>query len=247
MIDIEAAYKFLDVLWTEEYGAYREALTFDKWWQNDNYVASIVTRGREPKRYQRQLEGILNGYTDTRWCILMGDTMNFKQSDLILPDWMRYADLTGLEFMFITQTGQQGGPLLFGTLSKMYGLVNPGFFYDKATPWEGQTTYKLCLFSLCAMQYNYMDLAEELIKTVSRFQVQSGDEQGGIKTEYIPPEWKDRYPTLLGLANCETTSLAILAQQTLDSIKRRNILLYAGGSTALVGGVIAGRVKHGRA
>jgi hypothetical protein len=244
MIDVAEAYKFLDALWTEEMGAYREALTIDKWWQNDNYVASIVTRNRDAQRYQIQLNGILNGYTDTRWCILLGDTGNFKESYLILPDWMRYADLTGLQFLYQVKAGEPGGPLLFGVLNKMYGLVNPGFFYDKATPWEGQTTYKLCLFALCAMQYNYMDLAAELIETVSRYQVSSGPEQGGIKTEYIPPEWSDRYPTLLGLANCETTSLAILAQRTYDSKKRTAALLYAGGvAGAATGGIIAGRKK----
>jgi hypothetical protein len=241
MFNKEAALNYLrNCIWTPDKGAFREAFGIDKWWQNDNYVASLVTRKYMPDLYQIATAGILSGYTDTRWCVLIGNTTDFKSKKL--PDWMRYADLTGLQFIYDKLTGDPESQLCFGILHKMYGLHHPKRLYDMATPFEGYTTYKLYLFALCAIMHNHISLAEELLNTANEMQFTDGDQKGGVKTEYIPPEWTDRYPQLAGLANCETTCLGILCQDSLNSHKLKDGLMYGGGVLSVItGGVIAAR------
>lgn len=248
MIDIKSALNYLNHLWTPDKGAFREAIGLDFWYHNDNYVASLVMRKYDPPKYAVLQTGILKGYIDTRWCVLVNDIKNFKPSPQVLPDWLRYADLVELQFIYLKLLGQSSASTLFGAASKMYGLKHPGYIFDKATPLEGYTNYKLCLFALCALRNNQADLAGRLIQTVSNFQVKSGEEAGGIKTEYIPPEWQGNYPQLLGLANCETTSLAIMAQDAFNSRKTNNAWMTGGGIAGAligtVGGVSASRQRR---
>ncbi len=229
MINIQSALSFLNRLWSDERGAFREAISLDNYWQLDNYVAWIVMRRYNPRRANLMRSGFIKDYTSTRWCILVNNTKDFIPSPQYLPDYMRYADLVALQFFYLQQTGRAGKNLHFGILNKMYGLKHPGFLYEKATPTEAYTMYKLCLFSLCATEQNWMDLSKQLLKTVSEFQVRDGDEAGGIKTEYVPPEWESNYPQLLRLANCETTCLAIMAQNCYDSRKRAELLQVGTG------------------
>jgi hypothetical protein len=254
-VDIKAAVNYLEGLWTPEQGAFREAYGLNHYWQNDNYIASIVMSKYDPAKVQIQRSGILSGYTDIRWCLLTGDTIHFKQTPLILPDWMRYADLVVLQFLYLCSAGLQGqdGPpgaptfytreTLMGILGKMYGLEYPGYITDIASPFEAYTMYKLCIYALCALKFNYESLAEELINTVTQFQIQSGPQAGGIKTEYVPPDLQSKYPGLLGLANCETTSLCIIAQEALNSYKLKNGLMTGFGLAAAGAGAISLAVK----
>ena len=239
--DKSAALSYLrNCIWTPEKGAFREAYGIDKWWQNDNYVASIVTRKYMPELYEIAKSGILSGYQDNRWCVLEGDTVDFKVRKL--PDWMRYGDLVGLQFIYDYLVGDPEYRLCFGILSKMYGLINPGRIYDMATPFEGYTTYKMYLFALCAIMYNHISLAKELLATANVMQFADGPQVGGVKTEYVPPEWADQYPHLAGLANCETTCLGIICEDSLNWHNTKNRLMYAGGAgSILLGGIIAAR------
>lgn len=237
MFDRDAALYYLrNCIWTPEKGAFREAYGIDKWWQNDNYVGSIVTRKYMPDLYQIAVNGILGGYTDTRWCVLIKNTADFKPRKL--PDWMRYGDLVGLQFIYDYLTGDPEYKLCFGLLSKMYGLVHEGRLFDMATPFEGYTTYKLYLYAYCAIMYNHTDLAEELLETANEMQFTSGPQIGGVKTEYVPPEWVARYPQLAGLANCETTCLGILCHDALHFHKLKDSLMYGGGVAAVLAGAI---------
>lgn len=248
MFSKDAALSYLrNCIWTPDKGAFREAYGIDKWWQNDNYVATIVTRKYMPDLYQIARDGILGGYTDTRWCVLIGNTEDFKSRKL--PDWMRYADLAGLQFIYDYKTGNRvEAEICFGILSKMYGLFHPGRIYDMGTPFEGYVTYKLYLYALCAIMYNHISLAEEILNTANQMQFKEGPQIGGVKTEYVPPEWADRYPQLAGLANCETTCLGILCQDALNSHKLRSRLMIAGGVTATAAGgfTLARRKMYGR-
>ena len=239
MIDIKSALSFLDNLWSDELGAFQEAIGLPKWWQLDNYVAWLVMRKYNPERARIMEQGFIKDYICIRWCILNGDTVNFVQGYTALPDYMRYADLVALEFIYLNQTGQAGAGVHLGALSKMYGLHHEGHIYDMATPKEGYTPYKLNLFCMCLVKYNWMELAGRMLETVSQvFQVTEGAELGGILTEWIPPEWEDRYPTLLRLANCETTSLAILAQDAYNSKKSKDNLMYGAGIALGAAGAI---------
>lgn len=237
MFDKSAALSYLqNCLWTPEKGAFREAYGINKWWQNDNYVASIVTRQYMPELYKIAAAGILDGYIDTRWCVLLKNVADFKSRKL--PDWMRYGDLVGLQFIYDYLTGDPEYKLCFGILSKMYGLKHPGRLYDMATPFEAYTTYKLYLFALCAIMYNHINLAKELMATAGEMQFKDGPQKGGIKTEWYPPEWADRYPQLAGLANCETTSLAIICQDALNSYNlKKRLMIGVGIAGLMVGGI----------
>jgi len=239
MIDVKAALSFLNNgLWNDEVGAFREATTIEKYYQNDNTLARLVMRKYDPQKAAVLDAGLLKDYIDPRWCILDGDVTNFIPAKL--PDYLRYADLVELQYLYQHLRPSDEPPsanLSFGILSKMYGLKHPGFIYDMATPKEAYTTYKLLLYGMCALRHNKMGLVKELLETVSQFQVTMEttlrnwreDELGGIKTEYIPPEWDGSYPQLLVLANCETTSLAILLQDEYDYRVLTDTLMIAGG------------------
>jgi hypothetical protein len=245
MYSKQAALSYLqNCIWTPEKGAFREAYGIDKWWMNDNYVGAIVTRKYFPDLYQIAKDGILGGYTDTRWCVLIKNTADFKSRKL--PDWMRYADLVGLQCIYDYLTGDQEYKWCFGILSKMYGLKHPGRLYDMATPFEGYTTYKLYLFALCAIMMRKIGLAKEIISTANAMQFTDGPQIGGIKTEYVPEEWADRYPQLAGLANCETTSLSIIVDDTLARYCLTNGLMVAGGVGALLTGLYINRKRGGK-
>jgi hypothetical protein len=156
---------------------------------------------------------------------------------------MRYADMVALQYLYLRAKWDfKGADLHFGILTKMYGLYHDGYIYDAATEKEGYTIYKLCLYALCSLAHNRSDLAEKLLRTASQHQVKEGDEAGGVKTEYIPPEWECRpeYHQLLRLANCETTCLAILAQDSYNSFKlNKTLSTVTGASLAAIGAVIA--------
>jgi len=241
MIDVKAALSYLNNgLWNDEVGAFREATTIEKYYQNDNTLARLVMRKYDPQKAAILDEGLLKDYVDPRWCILDGDVTNFIPAKL--PDYLRYADLVELQYLYQHLNPTEEPPsanLSFGILGKMYGLKHIGFIYDMATPKEAYTTYKLLLFGLCAIRHNHMNLVKQLLETASQFQVTEEnestlrnwrlDELGGIKTEYIPPEWEGNYPQLLVLANCETTSLAILLQDEYDFRMTSDILMIGAG------------------
>lgn len=237
MIDIDLAISFLnEKLWSDEAGAFKEAITIEQFHQSDNYLAWLVMRKHDPDRALTLEEGLLKDYIDPRWCILAGDVENFVPGPLALPDYLRYADWVALQFLYLKQTKEGNQDIHFGVLNKLYGMRHEGFIYDRATPVEAYTMYKLCLFSLCSVSHNQMGLAKELLETVSEFQVREGDELGGVKTEYIPPEWEGMYPQLLRLANCETTSLAILAQERYTSRRDADWLMTGGGIASGIAG-----------
>ena len=251
MIDVKAALSYLNnALWSDEAGAFKEATTIPIYYQNDNTLARLVMRKYDPQKAAILDEGLLKDYIDPRWCILDGDVTHFVPAKL--PDYLRYADLVELQYLYqyLYPTAEPpSANLSFGILSKMYGLKHDGFIYDMATPKEAYTTYKLLLFGLCALRHNHMGLVRQLLETASQFQVTEEnestlrnwrlDELGGIKTEYIPPEWDGLYPQLLVLANCETTSLAIMLQDEYDWRITSDALMAGSGIVAGAIGVSA--------
>ncbi len=252
MIDINAALAYMNRLWNEEVGAFREAVLIDSYHQNDNTLAWMVMRRYDPPKAERLRDGLLKDYIDPRWCILDGDAEHFVSGPEKLPDYLRYADLVALQYLYRHYRPVDEYPsanLCFGILGKMYGLKHEGYIYDMATKLEGYTTYKLLLYGMCALKHGHLELVKRLLSTCSQMQVRPdnentlpfwrGDEIGGIKTEYIPPEWEGGYPHLLRLANCETTSLAILLQSEYQDRLFRDALMTAGGVAGVVGGLIA--------
>lgn len=264
MMDVKAALNFLNnVLWSEERQGYREAVGIEKYWFIDNFAAWIVMRKYDPKRAE-VLQRNFSTYDDfpygfSRWCILYGDTENFTPSPQRLPDYLRYADLIALQYLYYWYTNNlERAKLMYGYLVNM--LVKPTnfpgngeavFIEDLATrvgyesftaelyDWlvamnkpkpEGHTIYKLALLAMCSMRHKRYDIAEQCLKMVGKFQVgnpesplyKDGDsanfpdnpliEKGGIKTEWWNPDYGPKPPWLKTLANCETTSLCILAQ-----------------------------------
>ena len=244
MFDISAALSFLtSKLWNDEIGAFKEAVTIEKYHLNDNTLAWYVMRKYDPSKAHILKEGFLQGHIDPRWCILDGDTVNFTRGSIWLPDYLRYADLVTLEFLYHEFSKEAGKDIHFGVLNGMYELVHENFLYDMATSFEGYTIYKLCLFSICSVFQNHADLARKLLEHCSSFQVEDGEELGGVKTEWVPPEWDDRYPHLLKLANCETTSLAILAQDFYTNMQRRKRDLVIIGAASGSAGIILSQTK----
>ncbi len=169
MIDIDAPLSFLyNQLWEPDVGAFKEAVSIDITHLNDNYLAWIVMKKHDPDRATIMKEQFLKDYLDQRWCILDGDRDNFKPSPTVLANYFCYADLITLEFLNLKAWHQfPQADLHFGMVSKIYGLNHKGYIYDKATAFEGYTMYKLCLFALCAIAYNYGSLAKELVNTIS--------------------------------------------------------------------------------
>jgi len=243
MIDIKSALYFLDNLWSDEHGAFQEAITIPIWWQLDNYMAWLVMRKHNPEKARIIEQGIISDYISVRWCIFNDDLVNFVQSPDVLPDYMRYADLVALQFFYLDKTKGSLAGYHLGILNRMYGLYHDGFIYDMVTSREGYTAYKLCLFSMCLVKYNLMTLAGQILDWVGqKYQVLEGAELGGIKTEWIPPEWEGQYPTLGRLANTETTALAIMAQDWYDAKKSsNNFMLGAGVGFGAIGAITRAR------
>jgi hypothetical protein len=268
MMDVKAALDFLNsVLWDKTRQGYREAVGRSNVWFIDNFAAWIVMRKYDPAKadvlqanfytYDNQFPDGLYGFD--RWCILYGDTENFTQSPQWLPDYLRYADLVGLQYLYhYYKQNMDMAKLMYGYLTKM--LVSPTNFpgngsaifmedlatrvgYQSLTPelygWliamdkpkpEGHTIYKLALLAMCSMRHKRYDIAKKCVEMIGKFQVgnpastlyKDGDpvnfpdnpliEKGGIKTEWWNPDYGPKPPWLQTLANCEATSLCILAQ-----------------------------------
>lgn len=253
MIDKTAAVKFLtDVLWSEDRVAFREAIGIEHYWFIDNYVALMVMKKYDPERAVRLEESLPNledyprGYD--RWCILEGKTEEFRQSPDVLPDWCRYADLLALQYLYHHYAGEfeeanRVYSLLLGQYDGRYitdlatrvGYITypPEEYWKLEAKPEGHTMYKLCLLAMCSLHQQHPEVAKSCLDTVGDLQVKDGIEKGGIKTEWWNPEWGPKPPHLLTLANTETTSLAILAQDQYDQVVAYQFSLTQAG-TALI-------------
>jgi hypothetical protein len=204
MMDIKAALDFLNnVLWDETRKGYRECVGRPYVWFLDNFAAWIVMRKYDPKRAD-VLQAAFPTYDNypygfSRWCILYGDTENFTQSPQWLPDYMRYADLVALQYLYYWYKGMMDkAKLMYGYLTNM--IVRPAnfpggnamFMEDLATrvgyktfteddyKWliamnkprpEGHTLYKLALLAMCSMRHKRFDMAKQCLEMIGRFQV----------------------------------------------------------------------------
>lgn len=208
MMDIKAALNFLDnVLWDPTRQGYREAVGRSAVWFIDNFVAWIVMSKYNPEKakileqnfdtYDNQFP--VSRYGFDRWCILYGDTENFTQSPQWLPDYLRYADLVGLQYLYYYYKGNADmAKLMYAYYFNM--IVRPDnfpggnavFIQDMATKvgyetfttelydWliamnkpkpEGHTIYKLALLSMCSMRHKRFDIAKQCLEMIGRFQV----------------------------------------------------------------------------
>jgi len=222
MMDVKAALSFLDnVLWDEKRQGYREAVGIDHVWFLDNFAAWIVMRKYNPKRaevLQRNFSTYENyPYGFSRWCILYGDTENFTQSPQWLPDYLRYADLVALQYLYCWYTKNlDKAKLLYGYLLNMrrYPANFPGgdamFLEDLATrvgyetfttdtyKWliamnkpkpEGHTLYKLALLAMCSMKHRYYDVAKKCLEMIGKFQV--GNKESPLYKDGDPVNFPD--------------------------------------------------------
>ncbi len=203
MMDVKEALQFLNnVLWDEARQGYRECVGRDYVWFIDNFVAWIVMRKYDPAKaevLERNFKSYDNyPYGFSRWCILYGDTENFTQSPKVLPDYMRYADLVALQYLYHWYKGEsERAKLMYAYLMNM--LVKPanfpgdavfiedlatrvGYktFTDETYKWilamgkprpEGHTLYKLALLAMCSMRHNRFDVAKQCLETIGKFQV----------------------------------------------------------------------------
>jgi len=256
MIDIAAALSYLnDKLWNPERGAYKEALPpiEEHYWFIDNYVAWMVMKKYNPERAAivqenfSKLEDYPRGYD--RWCILEGNTKDFKQSPDVLPDFGRYADLLALQYLYYHYSGNASmGARLYAMLLSQY---DGEFITDHATRvgyleyppeeyWvlrarpEGHAMYKLALLAICSAHQNKPEIAKQCLDKIGEFQFKEGDEKGGIQTLWWNPEWGTKPEYIVYGSNCETTSLAILAQDTYNQALTFTELMTAA-SSALAG------------
>ena len=209
-MDIKAALDFLNnELWDENRQGYREAVDRSHVWFIDNFVAWMVMKKFDPAKakvleehfytYDNQFEVPSGLYGFDRWCILYGDTENFKQSPQWLPDYLRYADLVALQYLYYWHKGQlENAKLMYGYLLNMirhpsnFPGGNAMFLEDLATrvgyetftqelyDWliamnkpkpEGHTIYKLALLSMCSMKHKRYDIARQCLDMIGRFQV----------------------------------------------------------------------------
>jgi len=177
-----------------------------------------------------------------RWCILEGNTEDLKRPSDVLPDYARYHDLLAIEYLYYTHIGEwQNAQRIYALeltqydgefitdLATRVGYVYyppPDYWEIKALP-EGHTMYKLALLAICSIHHARFDIAKRCLGKIAEFQVGNQksklykegpvEEIGGVKTEWWNPEWGAKPDHLLTLANTETTSLAILAQDLYNS------------------------------
>jgi len=242
MLDKELALQFLfDVLWDEEFGAFRESYDpeyLERFWYSDNSLAWILMQRYDKEKAKRIEENFtkMMGYPPPfphfgwdRWCVLVGDTESFTQAFLKpnFENWMCYSDLLSLQYLYYHYTGNiewknRVYAMLLSQLTEE-GLIVDRTSLEPPLP-DGCAPYKLSLLAIVSILHNRYDIAKRCLDHIGDAQVKDKNriDYGGVRIAIWKSEWGPVPDHLISSVtndircNCETQVLSILAQDAYD-------------------------------